>query len=98
MFAVHVTSPRIRERAHGWRVGDAFTGRTAIDRCECWGNPDERNEVAACYRIGSHIALVFERGAHGLACAGELDAKSFTGVLGTRIDRLVWKRKAFGPA
>jgi hypothetical protein len=93
VFGVHVTSPRIPDRLHGWRVGDVFFDRAAIERCECWGGGNR--EVATCYRPGEHVAVLFERGAHGLRCAGVADARAES-IVGTRIDRLVWQPDPWG--
>jgi hypothetical protein len=94
VFGVHVKSRRITEQDHGWRVGDIFRDRDAIDHCECWGSGDA--VVATCYRTGEHVAVLFERGQRGLSCTGEVEGNAVDGVVGHRIDRLVWQPNPWG--
>lgn len=96
VYGIHVTSKRIPAGEHGWRVGDVFFDRDLIDHCECWGSESARNTVAACYRSGEHVAVLFERGKRGLACVGAVEGTRVDGVLGTRIDRLVWQPDPWG--
>src|SRR3990167_8380811 len=79
IFAV---SGRVSIEGRTWRVGQPFTDDRGLDRCECWGG----GEVTACFRIGTHLRVIFEEPCEDAKRAG---AKA---MHGKPIGRVMWKR------
>jgi hypothetical protein len=82
IFAVFAVSGRVSVMGRTWRVGQPFNDARDLDRCECWGG----GEVTACFRIGTHLRVIFEEPCETAQREG---AKA---MLGIPVARVMWKR------
>jgi hypothetical protein len=82
IFAVFAVSDRVSIEGRTWRVGQPFTDDAGLDRCECWGG----GEVTACFKIGTHLRVIFEEPCEAATHEG---AKV---MRGKTIARVMWKR------
>jgi hypothetical protein len=87
IFAVFAVSGRVSIEGRTWRVGQPFTDDAGLDRCECWGG----GEVTACFRIGTHLRVIFEEPCE---TAKQTGAGSMRGKV---ISRVMWKRVIESP-
>lgn len=82
IFAIFAVSGRVIIEGRPWRVGEPFTDDRGLDRCECWGG----GEVTACFRIGTHLRVIFEE-----PCE-EAKRDGAHAMHGKPIGRIMWKR------